>query len=162
MVPFSYSPGFGCQLFLWGSTGNGYIEQYHSGILSLGGGGGFQVIPKVENKQVTTVKIKAGNVYFKGVQVGTSPEQEMGLPGGGDVYLVVNFDIWGEFTGTQITDEPPTADPFMLSIDALGKEGIYVFHLAHVEDSGAITQYTLGDVYCNFHPGTYFVPGPSS
>lgn len=84
------------------------------------------------------------------------------MSGGGEVYLVVNFDIWGEFTGTRLTKDPPMADPFMLNLDPLSKEGIYVFHLAHVEASGAVTQYTLGDVYCNFDPGTFFAPGPAS
>lgn len=140
---------------------NGFIQQLHRGAVFLSAAGGFQVIPKVENQVVTSVKVKAGNVYFRGRKVGTSPEMEMAFTNG-DLYLVVTFDIWGDFVGTRLERIDPGIDPFMLSFDALGKEGIYVFHLANIKVNGTVTQYTIGDVYCNFDPGTFFTPGPAS
>lgn len=52
---------------VWGSTGNGYIEQYHSGILSLGGGGGSKFPFRVTiRKEGTAPNISTFAVIDKG------------------------------------------------------------------------------------------------
>lgn len=134
------------------------------------GNEGFRVaVEKNAAGKVTKVKVRPGHVYFCGrfcttaLGDGTADWVDHSATSG-EVWLVVNFDIWGRFESAALATEEPsmaTLTPFILSTVATGIKGQYAFHLATVADDGSVKQYSIGAVYCIFDPATYFTPGPA-
>ena len=134
------------------------------------GNEGFRVaVEKDTAGKVAKVKVRPGHVYFCGrfcttaLGDGTADWVDHSATSG-EVWLVVNFDIWGRFESAALaTEEPSTATltPFVLSTEATGIKGQYAFHLATVKDDGTVKQYSIGAVYCLFDPATFFTPGPA-
>lgn len=134
------------------------------------GNEGFRVrVVKGEGGAATKVQVRPGHVYFRGRFCTTALEGDAEgwvthAATGGEVWLVVQFDVWGRFESATLAGEQPslaTLQPFILSPVAAGIRGQYAFHLATVESDGLVRQYALGAVYCEFDPATFFAPGPA-